>query len=57
VSKKGKNTFGGLGATVVDSLDTMMLMNCTSCVERAMLFIEHDLNFDRDEFVSVFESM
>ena len=26
VSKKGKNSFGGLGATIVDSLDTLHMM-------------------------------
>lgn len=37
LSKSGKNSFGGLGATIVDSLDTLHMMGASRSSRRGRL--------------------
>ncbi len=46
VSKIGKNTFGGLGATIVDALDTLWLMDMHDEYQEARDWIVKELQFD-----------
>lgn len=46
VSKRGKSSFGGLGATIIDSLDTLHIMGLNSRFEQAKGFVLN-LSFDR----------
>lgn len=45
-----------LGWMIVDSLDTLMIMDCDQEVQRARNWIKHDLEYDFDYDVSVFET-
>lgn len=56
VSRTGKDTFGGVGMTVVDSLTTLWLMGLGPEFEQAAAFVHSELDFDKaDTEVSVFE--
>eukprot|EP00117_Sycon_ciliatum_P044095 scpid39647/ scgid31854/ Mannosyl-oligosaccharide 1,2-alpha-mannosidase IB; Mannosidase alpha class 1A member 2; Processing alpha-1,2-mannosidase IB len=44
-----------MGATIVDSLDTLHIMEMTEEFERAKKWVTNELNFDQDAFVSTFE--
>mmetsp|Transcript_5206 Transcript_5206/g.13489 ORF Transcript_5206/g.13489 Transcript_5206/m.13489 type:complete len:633 (+) Transcript_5206:52-1950(+) len=58
VSKQGHSAqiFGSVeGATIVDALDTLILMNMTDEVAASREWIETSLNFDIDAHVSTFE--
>lgn len=55
-SKKGKNSFGSLGATIVDSLDTLWLMDLKDRFDDARGWIENHMRFDRNQGYSVFET-
>jgi hypothetical protein len=57
ISHKGSNLTeaGGIGYTVVDSIDTMLLMGLDGEYLRARSWIEHKLSFDRDAPFSTFE--
>jgi endoplasmic reticulum Man9GlcNAc2 1,2-alpha-mannosidase len=57
ISKKGSNMTkaGGIGYTVVDSIDTMMLMGLDEEYARARSWIKNDLSFDRDGLYNTFE--
>lgn len=56
LSKRGRDTFGGLGITILDSLTTLWLMGLQTEFEQATAFVENDLDFDKaDTEVSVFE--
>lgn len=46
-----------MAATLIDSLDTMVLMNLTSTFSRALDFIETKFDVDIDHMVSLFESI
>ncbi|KAH7171047.1 glycoside hydrolase family 47 protein [Dactylonectria macrodidyma] len=46
----------GLGWIIVDSLDTMMLMNLTSRVQDAREWIANSLTWEQDQDVSTFET-
>lgn len=46
-SLRGKDPFGGLGATILDSLDTLWLMDMKAEYEQARDWVAHDLNFTR----------
>jgi mannosyl-oligosaccharide alpha-1,2-mannosidase len=46
----------GLGWIIVDSLDTMMLMNLTSRLQHAREWISTSLTWDQDQDVSTFET-
>ncbi|KAK5132547.1 hypothetical protein LTR08_008864 [Meristemomyces frigidus] len=57
VAKSGrKMTPKGLGWIIVDSLDTMMLMNLTAELEHARQWIHTELSYDQDHDVSTFET-
>jgi mannosyl-oligosaccharide alpha-1,2-mannosidase len=56
LSKRGRNAFGGLGATIVDSLDTLWIMGLTEHYARARDWVVAALDFDRDWDASVFET-
>ncbi|GBG67510.1 hypothetical protein CBR_g643 [Chara braunii] len=56
VSRSGKNSFGGLGATIVDALDTAYIMGLTDIFEKAKLYyssILADLGTETLEFVGL----
>mmetsp|Transcript_55066 Transcript_55066/g.98222 ORF Transcript_55066/g.98222 Transcript_55066/m.98222 type:complete len:835 (-) Transcript_55066:72-2576(-) len=56
VSKKGRNTFGGLGLTILDSLSTLWVLGLDDEFNKGLGFVRDDLDFDRaDSDVSVFE--
>ncbi len=57
ISQNGSNVAatGGIGHTVVDVLDTMLLMGLNAEYRRARDWIEHKLSFDRDADFNTFE--
>ncbi|KAM1716987.1 hypothetical protein ACFX11_024882 [Malus domestica] len=55
-SKNGVNSFGGLGATLVDSLDTLYIMGLHEQFQKAREWIATSLDFDKDYEASVFET-
>uniref|UniRef100_A0A0D9W944 alpha-1,2-Mannosidase n=1 Tax=Leersia perrieri TaxID=77586 RepID=A0A0D9W944_9ORYZ len=55
-SKNGINSFGGLGATLVDSLDTLYIMGLKDEFQRARDWVAESLSFDKDYDASVFET-
>ena len=57
ISRKGSNLTeaGGIGYTVVDSLDTMLLMGLDAEYLRARDWVEHKLTFERDAEFNTFE--
>jgi len=56
ISRVGRNTFGGLGITILDSLSTLWLMGLDREFEKGVKFVKDDLDFDNaDSDVSVFE--
>ena len=46
----------GLGWMIVDSIDTMMIMNLTDQVSRAKQWISQSLTWDQDQDVNTFET-
>jgi len=56
VSKRGNKRWGGTGTTLVDSLDTLWLMNMTAEFYRARDWCRDHLNHDISRHVSVFET-
>jgi len=58
ISHKGSNLTeaGGIGYTVVDALDTMLLMGLDAEYLRARDWIEHKLSFERDADFNTFET-
>ena len=50
LSKTGKQSFGGLGATLVDSLDTLWLMGLKEEFQKARDWVVHELSFNRCVF-------
>lgn len=57
ISRKGSNLTeaGGIGYTVVDAIDSMLLMGLDAEYLRARDWIEHDLSFERDAPFNTFE--
>lgn len=55
-SKNGVNSFGGLGATLVDSLDTLYIMGLKDEFQKARDWVAESLSFDKDYDASVFET-
>lgn len=47
LTKAGKQSFGGLGATMVDTLDTLWLMGLTQEFQAARNWVVNELNFNR----------
>ncbi|KAI2625137.1 family 47 glycosyl hydrolase [Xylaria nigripes] len=57
VSRRGKQMApSGMGWIIVDSLDTMILMNLTSHVDHARDWIANSLTYNQDQDVSTFET-
>ncbi|KLJ10937.1 mannosyl-oligosaccharide alpha-1,2-mannosidase [Blastomyces silverae] len=57
ISQKGSQMSPkGLGWIIVDSLDTMMIMNLTSQLGEAREWIQHELTYDQDQDVNTFET-
>ena len=56
LAKRGKNAFGALGATIVDSLDTLWIMGLADEYARARNWVDEYLYFDREWEASVFET-
>ena len=54
VQKRGTNTFGGKGLTIIDSLDTLYLMGLHEEFDRARSFVESDFQFKGH--INVFEN-
>ncbi|OWM89041.1 hypothetical protein CDL15_Pgr023887 [Punica granatum] len=55
-TKDGVDTFGGLGATVVDALDTLFIMGLNEQFQRARQWVATSLDFNKDYDASVFET-
>ncbi|KAM7259841.1 hypothetical protein ACFE04_015582 [Oxalis oulophora] len=55
-SKNGINSFGGLGATLIDSLDTLYIMGLEEQFQRARDWVADSLDFNKDYDASVFET-
>ncbi|KAL4422458.1 hypothetical protein ABPG75_008655 [Micractinium tetrahymenae] len=57
LTKAGKNSFGGLGATVVDSLDTLYMMGLREEYERAAEWVRTSMPLNASFDASVFETI
>ncbi|XP_017410392.1 mannosyl-oligosaccharide 1,2-alpha-mannosidase MNS1 isoform X2 [Vigna angularis] len=55
-SMNGVDSFGGLGATIVDSLDTLFVMGLDDQFNRAREWVAESLSFEKNIEVSVFET-
>ncbi|XP_043713221.1 mannosyl-oligosaccharide 1,2-alpha-mannosidase MNS1 isoform X2 [Telopea speciosissima] len=55
-TKNGVNSFGGLGATIVDSLDTLFIMGLKEQFQKAKEWVTNSLDFNKDYEASVFET-
>ncbi|CAI5493387.1 unnamed protein product [Closterium sp. Naga37s-1] len=55
-TKTGANHFGGLGLTVVDSLDSLYLMGLTKEFNEAKSWVQEKLFFEHDYDANVFET-
>ena len=57
MSRKGTNLTkaGGIGYTVIDSIDTMLLMGLEDDYKRARSWVENKLSFEQDADFSTFE--
>ncbi|KAL0916662.1 hypothetical protein M5K25_014190 [Dendrobium thyrsiflorum] len=55
-SKNGVNSFGGLGATILDSLDTLYIMGLKDQFEKAREWVANSLDFNKNYEASVFET-
>ena len=56
VSGRGHDNWGGMGVTLVDSLDTLWLMGLRQEFDEAKRWVRDSLRFDRTGDVSVFET-
>jgi hypothetical protein len=57
IGRRGSNLTkeGGIGYTIVDSIDTMLLMDLTEEHARAREWVAHKMSLDRDADFSTFE--
>ncbi|XP_076920775.1 mannosyl-oligosaccharide 1,2-alpha-mannosidase MNS1-like [Bidens hawaiensis] len=55
-SKNGVDSFGGLGATLIDSLDTLYIMGLDEQFQRAREWVATSLDFNKNYDASVFET-
>ncbi|KAF6155642.1 hypothetical protein GIB67_034737 [Kingdonia uniflora] len=55
-TKNGVNSFGGLGATIVDSLDTLFIMGLDEQFQKAKEWVASSLDFNKNYEASVFET-
>lgn len=57
ISQSGRHMVpGGLGWIIIDSLDTLILMNLTSRLSHARDWISTSLNYEKDHEVNTFET-
>lgn len=56
LTQHGKNGFGGLGATIIDSLDTLWIMGLSEQYSRARNWVAERLHFNKNYEASVFET-
>ncbi|KAF2442020.1 glycoside hydrolase family 47 protein [Karstenula rhodostoma CBS 690.94] len=57
ISKRGSQMSPkGLGWIIVDSLDTMMIMNLTSQLSEARVWLQRKLDYEQDQDVNTFET-
>ncbi|VFQ63381.1 unnamed protein product [Cuscuta campestris] len=55
-SRNGVDSFGGLGATLIDALDTLYIMGLDDEFQKARDWVAHTLDFNKDYDASVFET-
>ncbi|KAK9134823.1 hypothetical protein Syun_014153 [Stephania yunnanensis] len=55
-SKDDVNSFGGLGATLIDSLDTLFIMGLDEQFQKAKEWVATSLDFNKNYDASVFET-
>lgn len=57
ISREGTNLTqaGGIGYTVIDSIDTMLLMGLNVEYERARTWVENTMSLERDGIFNTFE--
>ncbi|KAL3511529.1 hypothetical protein ACH5RR_024246 [Cinchona calisaya] len=55
-TKNGIDSFGGLGATLIDSLDTLYIMGLDEQFQRAREWVANSLDFNKNYDASVFET-
>ncbi|KAI4382027.1 hypothetical protein MLD38_008039 [Melastoma candidum] len=55
-TRNGVNNFGGLGATLIDSLDTLYIMGLMEEFQRAREWVANSLDFNKEYHASVFET-
>ncbi|KAK6796108.1 hypothetical protein RDI58_009563 [Solanum bulbocastanum] len=55
-TKNGVDSFGGLGATLIDSLDTLYIMGLDEQFQRARKWVANSLDFNKNYDASVFET-
>ncbi|KAL3825020.1 hypothetical protein ACJIZ3_021049 [Penstemon smallii] len=55
-SKNGVDSFGGLGATLIDALDTLYIMGLDEQFQRAREWVANSLDFNKSYDASVFET-
>ncbi|CAM8883128.1 unnamed protein product [Rhodiola kirilowii] len=56
-TKNGVNSFGGLGATLVDSLDTLFIMGLKEQFQKAREWVAKSLDFNKDYEASVLRQL
>lgn len=55
-TRNGIDSFGGLGATLIDSLDTLFIMGLHEQFQRARDWVATSLDFNKNYEASVFET-
>ncbi|GMI89877.1 ALPHA-MANNOSIDASE IB, alpha-mannosidase 1 [Hibiscus trionum] len=55
-SRNGVDSFGGLGATLIDALDTLYIMGLDEQFQKAREWVAKSLDFNKDYDASVFET-
>jgi len=56
LTNDGRDEFGGMGASIIDSLDLLIMFNMTEKYNKAREFVKH-LDVKVDRYVSVFETI
>ena len=56
ISNRGQDNWGGMGVTLVDSLDTLWIMGMKTEFEEAKEWVRTQLSFNHADTVSVFET-
>lgn len=55
ISGSGRNNWGGIGMTLVDSLDTLWVMDMKEEFDEAVQWVDQNLHFNQNFNISVFE--